>query len=128
MNIQTKLFSWPTKGNHVIMIARGALDAPGLEQILGEVAAAALPHLNCKVLIDLMDATCKVEPKEIDPLLREPRPDLWPRECKTALVSSPAPDEYTRLSAVSGSLEARGFRIGIFRDSKAAVEWLADGS
>ena len=128
MNIQTKLFSWPAKGNHVIMIARGALDARSLEQILGEVAAAALPHLNCKVLIDLIDATCEVEPEEIDTLLREPRPDLWPRECKTALVSSPAPDEHTRLSAVNSSLADRGFRIAVFRDSKAAVEWLADGN
>ena len=128
MNIQTKLFSWPTKGNHVIMIAHGALNARGLEQVLGEVAAAALPHLNCQVLIDLVDATCKVEPEEIGPLLREPRTDLWPRQCKTALVSSPAPDEYPRLSAVSGSLAARGFRIAVFRNAKAAVEWLGDGS
>jgi hypothetical protein len=129
MKIQTKLFNWPDKGNHIILIARGVLDAHGLEQILMEVSAVATPQLHCKILIDLTDAQCQVAHREIDPFLREPRPDLWLlKECKTALVSSRDEDEYKRLSVVSTLLTDRGFRVATFRDSKAAVVWLADGS
>jgi hypothetical protein len=89
----------------------------------------AIPQLHCKVLIDLTDAHCTVAHGEIDHLLREPRPDLWLlRECKTALVSSREQDQYSRLSVVSASLEDHGFRTAAFRDSKAAVVWLADGT
>ena len=129
MKIQTKLLSWPDKGNHVILIAQGVLDARGFEQILAEVSAVAMPQLHCKVLIDLTEAHCTVAQGEIDQLLREPRPDLWLlKECKTALVSSREQDQYSRLSVVSTSLEDRGFRTAVFRDSKAAVVWLADGT
>jgi hypothetical protein len=129
MKIQTKLFSWPEKGNHIILIAQGVLDARGLEQILAEVGAVAIPQLHCKVLIDLTNAHCTVARGEIDQLLREPRPDLWLlRECKTALVCSRENDQYNRLSVVSASLEGHGFRMAVFRDSKAAVVWLADGT
>ena len=124
MQIQTKLFSWPDKGNHVIMIARGVLDARGLEQIPGEVAAVAIPHLDCKVLIDLVDADCKVE--LIDALLHESRPDLWPRQCRTALVSSFKDEQHSRLQAVSTTLASGGFRIAVFRNSKSAVDWLTN--
>jgi hypothetical protein len=129
MKIQTKLLRWPDKGNHIILIAQGVLDERGFEQILAEVNAVAMPQLHCKVLIDLTEAHCTASQGEIDLLLREPRPDLWLlKECKTALVSSRDKDQYDRLSAVSNSLEAHGIRVAVFRESKAAVVWLADGT
>ena len=125
MQIQTKLFSWPDKGNHILMVARGLLDARGLRQVLNEVSVMAIQHLNCKVLIDFIDADCNVDPREIERLFYEPRPDLWPREYKIALVSSPRHDQYSRLLLVHTSLVSHGFRIAAFRDAKAAVDWLA---
>jgi hypothetical protein len=128
MEIQTKRFSWPDTGNHVLMVARGVLDARGLEQILDEVAAVAIRHLNCKVLIDLLDADCKIGLGELDRLFHGSRPDLWPRECKTALVCSLKYDQYTRLSLVSLGLVDHGFQVAVFRDARAAVHWLDDGT
>lgn len=126
MQIHTKVFGWPDKGDHVLMVARGVLDARGLGQILGDIAAMAIRHVNCKALIDLIDADCKVELEEIDRLLHEPRPDLWPTERKIALVSSSEQHQYARLCLVRTSLVRHGFRVALFRNAKAAVDWLAD--
>jgi hypothetical protein len=124
MRIQIKQLSWP-KGNYMIMIAQGILNAGGLEQILSKVAAATLGNADCKVLIDLIEATCRIAPAEIDQLLSELRPDLYRIRNKVALVSPLDEDHHANLSNVSTCLEKYGFRIAVFRDSKAAVDWLA---
>ena len=49
MEIKTKVFRWPVKGNHIIMIARGKLDLGGLEQIFREIAAAVQSASDYKV-------------------------------------------------------------------------------
>ena len=125
MHIKDKLFGWP-EGNYMIMIARGTLNGRGLEQILIKVSAATLARANCKVLIDLMDATCTIAPAEIDRLFSELRPDLYPAQSRIALVSPLDDDHHVSLSDVSTCLAKHGFRIEVFRDSKAAVDWLAD--
>ena len=125
MHIKIKQFSWP-EGNYMIIIARGILNAGVLEQILSKVAAAILAHANCKVLIDLMDTTCAIAPAEIDRLFAELRPDLYPAQSKIALVSPLDDDHHVSLSDVSTCLAKHGFRIEVCRDSKAAVDWLAD--
>jgi hypothetical protein len=124
MRIQIKQLIW-SEGNYMIMIAQGILNAGGLEQILSKVAAATLAHANCKVLIDLIEATCRIAPAEIDQVLSELRPDLYPAGNRIALVSPLDDDHHTNLSDVSTCLAKYGFRIAVFRDSKAAVDWLA---
>jgi hypothetical protein len=125
MHIQIKQFSSP-QGNYMIMIARGILSVRGLEQILIKVAAAALARPNCRVLLDLIDASCTIGPREISRLFSELRPDLYPTRSRIALVSQPDDDHHASLSDVSTSLAKHGFRIAVFRDSKAAVDWLGD--
>jgi hypothetical protein len=88
MQIQIKLFSVGGTKNHVVMIARGLLNANGLKQIFRELAAVTIPCVNCKVLIDVIDAEYKVKDPEIDQLLHDARSRLLPRQCKTALRSS----------------------------------------
>ena len=109
----------------MIMIARGILSAAGLEQILTKITAASLAHADCKILIDLIEATCTIAPAEIDRLLSELRPDLYRIRNKVALVSPLDEDHHANLSNVSTCLAKYGFRIAVFRDSKAAVDWLA---
>lgn len=129
LEIQTKFLSLPDKGNYVILIAQSVLDSRGLEQVLTEVGAVATPQLHSKVLIDFTEAHCQIASRDIDNLLRQPRPDLWLlKECKTALVSPRDQEQFSRLSIVSASLETHGFRTAVFPDSKAAVVWLADGT
>ena len=43
------------------MIARGLLNTNGLKQILRELAAVTIPCVNCRVLIDVIDAEYKVK-------------------------------------------------------------------
>jgi hypothetical protein len=47
--------------NYVVMIARGLLNTNGLKQILRELAAVTTPCVNCRVLIDVIDAEYKVK-------------------------------------------------------------------
>ena len=125
MHIQMKQFSWP-QGNYMIMVAQGILSVRSLEQILIKVAAAALARPNCKVLIDLIDATCTIAPTEISRLFSELRPDLYPTRSRIALVSQLDDDHHASLYNVSTCLAQHGFHIAVFRESKAAVNWLAD--
>ena len=125
MHIKIKQFSWP-EGYYMIIIARGILNAGGLEQILSEVAAATVARDNCKVLVDLIDTTCRIASAEIDSLISELRPDLYPSQSKIALVSPIDENHCAPLSYMSTCLAKHRFRIALFRDSKAAVDWLAD--
>ena len=124
MQLQTKLLTSPDQKNYVLMIARGVLDTWGLKQILTKIAAEAMRHIDCKVLIDFIEADCQLDLEEIDRLFQEQTADLWPRDCKTALVSSVADDQYSQLSLVSTSLVHHGLQFAVFHDAKTAVEWL----
>ncbi len=124
MRLQTKLLTGPNERDYVLIIASGVLDISGLKQILTKLAAAAMRHIDCRALIDLIETHCELDVVQIDRLLQEPAAELWTRECKTALVSSPSDADYGRLSLVSASLVRHGLRFAAFRDAKAAVEWL----
>ena len=126
MRIQTKVFSWPDQEDHVFILARGLLNASGLEQIFNEVAVTTGQYFHCKVLIDLIDTNCLLENGVIDTLFHDARPELAPQKCVIALVAPPEDDSFSQLAAVSTSLVDRGCRIAAFRNTKSAVEWLAN--
>jgi len=125
MHIQIKQFSW-AEGDYMIIIAQGILNARSLEQILIKVAAATLARANCKVLIDFADASCTIVPAQIDRLFSRLWPDLYPSPSRIALVSPADDNHHASLSDVSTCLAKHGLRIAVFRDSKAAVDWLAE--
>jgi len=81
-------------------------------------------HTDCRVLVDLIETPCELEVVEIDRLFQEPTANLWPRECKTAFVSSVSDYHYGQLSLVSTSLVRYGLRFATFRDAKTVVDWL----
>ena len=125
MHIQTKVFHSPDRINHVIMIAQGVLDRSALVQMISEIAAVAIVRPNAKVLIDLIDSNCTVDPKTIRGLLNELNPAVWPAHNKVAFVSSLKDDEYIRLSKLTTALASTGFKVAVFQGAKAAVDWLA---
>ena len=126
MDYQIKLFRWPDKGNHVIMIARGVIDIEACNEVFRNVGEITLPLLDCKVLIDLIDAKCRLETAEIDAFVNGLRPNLWPHSSKIALVSASESEQYDQLFLLSGCLSKRGFKVAAFYDSKFAIDWLAD--
>jgi hypothetical protein len=126
MDFQIKLFSWPDRGNHLVMITRGVMDINGFEQIFREVGTATQPLRDCKVVIDLQDAMCNVEDADIQALVDGVEPDLWPATNKVAIVSPREIEQYDQLLAITSGLAKRGLKIAVFYDSKPAVTWLAD--
>ena len=126
MDFQIKLFSWPDRGNHLIMISRGVMDIRGFEQMLQEVATATQPLRDCKVVIDLQDTVCNLENADIQAFVDGAPHDLWPSTIEVAIVSPREIEQCDPLSLLTNGLAKRGLRIAAFYDSKAAVTWLAE--
>ena len=126
MQIQTKIFRWPEKGNHLIMIVRGHIGSGGLAGIFDEVASAARSLPDSKVLIDLIDATSGLAPTEIGVFVNGLNLASWPHRPKIALVSAQEIEQYDQLAKLSACLSSRGLQVAVFYDSKLAIDWLAD--
>ena len=126
MDFQIKLFSWPDRGNHLIIITRGILDIKGIDQIFQEVVTATEPLRDCKVVVDLQDVTCNLQRADIQAFVDGVRPELWPSTNKIAIVAPREIDQYDHLFALTSGLAKRGLKIAGFDDSKPAITWLAD--
>lgn len=126
MDLQIKLFSCLDRGNHVIIITRGSVDLEGFREIFRNVVNATRSLLDCKVLIDLQEATYQLEPGDIRAFADNLRPEYWPPNNRVALVSEPDPQDYRQLCVLSTFLSNRAIRNAVFQDTRAAVNWLAD--
>lgn len=126
MDFQIKLFSWPDRGNHLIIITRGILDVGGLEQVFREVATVTQSLLDCKVVIDLQDAVCNLGTADIQAFANGRKPAAWSNQHKVAMLSPREVEQYDQLVLLTSGLSKQGFKIAVFYDSKAAVSWLAD--
>ena len=126
MNYQIKLFHWPERGDHIIMIVRGFLEIEGFKQMFCRVGEMTELLSDCKVLIDLVDANCGLDPAGIKAFVSEFTPDQWPSNSKIALVSTPQMQQHNQILLLAASLSNRGYKVAAFYESKAAVSWLAD--
>jgi hypothetical protein len=126
MDFQIKLFSWPDRGNHLIMITRGIIDIKGFEQIFREVVTATQPLQDCKIVIDLQDTTCNLESADVQVFVDGMGAELWLSTNKVAIVAPREIDQYDQLVTLTSGLSKRGLKIAVFYDSKPAVTWLAD--
>jgi hypothetical protein len=126
MNYQVKLFHWPERGDHVILIACGFVDIDGFKQMFREVGEITASLSDCKVLIDLVDATYDLDPMDIKALVSAITPDLLPINPKIALVSTPQMQQHNPLMLLAASLSNRGGKVAAFYDSKSAVTWLIE--
>jgi hypothetical protein len=128
MKFQAKLFNWPEKGNHVIVIASGGLDAKGCAEMFHKIADMTRSLADCKVLVELVDSTCKLQPAEIEAWVAALKPNSWPAGNRTALVSPSETEQYTKWHLLSDRLVDRGFNVAVFYEIKAAIDWLAKKS
>src|SRR4030095_9494367 len=126
MDLQIKLFSGLDRGNHVIIITRGSIDIEGFREIFRNVVNTTRSFLDCRVLIDLQDATYKLEPGDIRAFADNLRPEQWPPTNRVALVSEPDPQDYRQLCVLSTFLSNRAVKNAVFKDTRTAVSWLAD--
>jgi hypothetical protein len=126
MDFQIKLFSWPDKGDHLIMIARGLLDRAALEQIFQEVTTVTQPLQDCKVIIDLQDAACHLKTADIQTFVSGLKLDGWPATNKVAMVSPRDSEQHDQLLMLTRDLAKVNFKMAVFTDSKSAVNWLTE--
>ena len=127
MEFQIKLFSWEDKGNHLIVLARGIMDSAAFRRLFDEIGAVTRSLNDCKVLVDLSDATCELKGGEIDKLVSSLSSDVWSPGSRLVFVSSLRLEDCHRLYSLRFALTTRGFCAAVFRDSKIAIDWLAGG-
>ena len=128
MNFQLKLIRLPDKGNYVIMLAKGLIDGAAFNKILTEVSQATQPLLDCKVLIDLQDATVSFSPSDFELLLTDAKLDQWSHNNKVAVVSAPQCDHLKSLIRIITCLTNLNIRVSGFDSVTTAVEWLTANS
>jgi len=125
VDLETKLLEL-SGGNYLMIIARGQVDAEGLEEIFREVSATSKSRLNFKVLIDLADSRIRFALPDIDVLVNSLEHHLLHRNIQVAFLSSTKIHEFDRLSVLCASLRSLGLKIAAFDDAKSAIVWLAD--
>jgi len=109
----------------VIVMGRGPIDS-GAFRMLFERIEAATQHLNdCKVLIDLSDSSYLIDGDEIQAFVARLPLSRWPQGHKIAFVSGPDISDYHRLFFLRTELVSRHLSVGVFRNSRVAIDWLA---
>ena len=126
MSYQIKLLSLPAIGNYVITFGRGVLRTQELERLLVEVTHAAQSPADCKVLIDLQDATVQISPLDLGKLITGMQIDLWLGDNKIAILAAPPVEQHNLLSSLARSLSMRQVRIALFDQVEKALRWLTE--
>jgi hypothetical protein len=125
MEFQVKLFNWQDQGNHLIVLARGVVDTEAFGLLFDEIEAATEHLSQCKVLVDLSDSAYQIECAQIQGLVARLPLARWPRNNKLAFVSASDIADYHRLFFLRTELAVHHLTVGVFRDSKLAIDWLA---
>lgn len=125
MNYQIKVLRGLDRGDYVIMLARGAVDIAGFEQILDKVIDATEPLLDCKVLVDFQDSIFQFLPPDITEFLVWLELKRWPHNSKIAFISSPKREQYRDLVMLGEGLLKMKLDVGVFYDMREAIDWLS---
>jgi hypothetical protein len=124
MDLNIKLLKSPDGENHLIIITGELIDAEGLREIFRQVEETTQFLFNCKVLVDLENASLRIQPHEIHVLVHGLGCDLRHRKLRLALVSPPDIHTFEQLVLLSESLCSQGLRAAVFDNARQAVNWL----
>jgi len=124
MDLNVKLLRSPEGRNHLIIIARGLIDAEGLKLIFRHVAETIQELFNCHVLIDFENANLTLSLADIDLLISGLGPDLRLGNIKIALVSPAESEEFEQLKGLCDSLCREDLRTAVFDNPDEATNWL----
>jgi len=69
----------------------------GFRELLDKIVVATASLFDCKVLIDLQDATLRIRPTDLFELVGKFDIAKWLHQNKAALISSPDIDQYKQL-------------------------------
>lgn len=125
MNLKIKLLEMPDAANYLIVITGGMVDAEGFERIFRKIAETSKSLLDCRSLIDVENATLRLDQLDIHALDDTLGTHLERHKIKIAFVSSLDVAESKRLRVLRDSLSSLGLRVVVFDDPKSAVAWLS---
>ena len=128
MDLKIKLLEMPGAANYLIVITRGMVDAEGFERIFRKIAETSESLLDCRSLIDVENATLRLDRLDTHVLDDALGTHLERHEIKIAFVSSLDVVESKRLRVLRDSLSSLGLRAAVFDDPKSAVAWLSNGT
>ena len=122
MDLQLKLFRLHSEGTYLFMIAQGIMDVEGIKALFHEIAKGTQSLLYCKVLVDLVDATVRLDAAAVSDFLDGLRHNPWQSGNTVALIVPPhLPEVLVQLRA---HFAQRGLKIATFTNAKAAIDWL----
>ena len=124
MDLQLKLFRLHTAGTYFFMIAQGIMDVEGIKALFHEIAKGTQSLLYCKVLVDLVDATVRLDVAAVTDFLESLEHNPWQSGNTVALIVPPHLPELPILVQLRAHFDRRGLKIAAFTTAKAAIDWL----
>jgi hypothetical protein len=106
------------------MIAQGIMDVAGIKALFHEIAKGTQSLLYCKVLVDLVDATVRLDVAAVADFLESLEHNPWQSGNTVALIVPPHMPELPMLVQLRADFARRGLKIAVFTTAKAAIDWL----
>jgi hypothetical protein len=125
MSYQIKVLRGLDRGDYVIILARGAVDIAGFEQILDKLIDASESLLDCKVLVDFQDCKFTFLPPDTTEFLVWLELKRWPHNCRIAFISAPDEEQYRHLAILGEGLLKINLQVGVFYEMREAIDWLS---
>jgi hypothetical protein len=124
MDLQLKLFRLHSEGTYLFMIAQGIMDVEGIKALFHEIAKGTQSLLYCKVLVDLVDATMRLDVVAVADFLESLEHNPWQSGNTVALIVPPHLPDLPTLVQLRAHFARRGLKIAVFTTAKAAIDWL----
>lgn len=125
MNYQIKVLRGLDRGDYIIVVAHGAVDITGFEQILDELIHATEPLLDCKILVDFEDSVFRLLPSDVTEFLARFEPKRWPHNNKIAFICSPKREQYRDLGMLGDGLLKMKLEVRVFYEMREGIDWLS---
>ena len=124
MDLKIKLLEFSKGWHYLIVIAQREIDSQALKRIFNEIEKTIRPLVNCKVFLDLEEASLDIRPAAIHAIANQLELHTKDNPIKMAVVASKF-DRCGRLHLLCDLLCRRGLRVAIFDNTTSAGAWLS---
>jgi hypothetical protein len=124
MDLKIKLLEFSEGSHYLIAIAKGEIDKEALKRLFNEIEKSIGPLVDCKVFIDVEEASLNVRPAAIHSMASQFALHLTSKRIKIAVIGSNY-DCCGRLDLLRDRLCSRGLRVALFDNTTSAAAWLS---
>lgn len=107
----------------IVASADGEVDFPGTRAGLMKILKAAALHPEAHVLVDVREASSRLQPYEVYSLVAVFNELEPPFDGRLAIVNRPK-DEFNRAQFFALAARVQGFQVAAFQDFDEALRWL----